>query len=397
MRLAFDYLSSVLVEEQRPAAPRVARFGSMMSLLGATSRIWSIKSPRVSIKQKWKRAMLFSTATAFFGAASLYATLESAAAEQPKSISVIAFPSPHSWPIWAAQEKGYFDRNGIAVTLTPTPNSEFLMTGLVDGRFDIAMAGIDNVIAYMEGQGEAPTKEKPDIIAFMGAGNDGFLQLVTVPEVKSYADLKGKQLSVDAVTTGYAFVLRKLLEKGGLKFSDVEFVSVGGLQQRFQALMKKQQAGTLLISPMQAAAQARGFNLLANADDVLDRYQGTAFSVRRSWAKDNEAALVGYVRAYLAALDWLYEPANKAEAIAILRRNMPNMSETFADVTYEILLHPEKGINRTGDLDITGIKTVLALRSEYGEPRKTLTDVEKYYDLQYLAKAAGLPRQPTNP
>jgi ABC-type nitrate/sulfonate/bicarbonate transport system substrate-binding protein len=188
-----------------------------------------------------------------------------------------------------------------------------------------------------------------------------------------------------------------MLEKGGLKFADVEFVSVGGLQERFQALMAKQQSGTLLISPMHAAAQARGFNLLADADDVLDRYQGTAFSVRRSWAKDNEAALVGYIRAYLTALDWLYEPANKAEAIAILRRNMPNISETFADATYQILLRPEKGINRTGDLDIAGIKTVLALRSESGEPRKTLTDVEKYYDLQYLEKAAGLPRQPTNP
>ncbi|MCQ1574905.1 hypothetical protein NFO65_29790 [Neorhizobium galegae] len=92
--------------------------------------------------------------------------------------------------------------------MTPTPNSEFLMTGLSDGRFNIAMAGMDNVIAYVEGQGEAPTKEQPDIFAFMGAGNAGFLRLVTVPEVKRYADLKGRQLSVDAATTGYALVLR---------------------------------------------------------------------------------------------------------------------------------------------------------------------------------------------
>ncbi|WP_246792266.1 ABC transporter substrate-binding protein [Rhizobium leguminosarum] len=354
----------------------------------------------MNTKQKRKKVMLFWTATAFFGAASLFFALEgagAAAAEQPKSISVIAFPSPHNWPIWAAQEKGYFDRNDIEVMLTPTPNSEFLMTGLIDGRFDIAMAGIDNVIAYMERQGEAPTKEAPDIFAFMGAGNDGFLRLVTVPEVKSYADLRGKQLSVDAVTTGYAFVLRKLLEKGGLKFSDVEFVSVGGLQERFQALMEKQHSGTLLISPMHAAAQARGFNLLTDADDVLEHYQGTVFSARRSWAKDNELALVGFIRAYLAALDWLYEPANKVEAVAILRRNMPNMPEAFADKTYQILLHPEEGMNRTGALDVEGINTVLALRSEYGDPHKTLTDAKKYYDLQYLAKAVDTPRRPTNP
>jgi ABC-type nitrate/sulfonate/bicarbonate transport system substrate-binding protein len=199
------------------------------------------------------------------------------------------------------------------------------------------------------------------------------------------------------MTTGYAFVLRKMLEKGGLKFSDVEFVSVGGLQERFQALMDKKQSGSLLISPMHAAAQARGFNLMADADDVLGNYQGTIFAARRGWASDNEAALVGYIRAYHTALDWLYDLVNKTEAVAMLRTNMPNMPEAFADKTYEILLHPEKGLNRTGDLDIKGIKTVLALRSEYGEPPKTLTDVEKYYDLHYLAKATDLPRQPTSP
>lgn len=320
-----------------------------------------------------------------------------AVAQGATPISVVTFPSPHNWPIWVAQEKGYFDRNGLAVTLAPTPSSEFLMTGLINGEFDIAMAGIDNVIAYMEGQGEAPTSKAPDVFAFMGAGNDGFLQLVTVPEVKGYADLKGKQLSVDAPTTGYAFVLRKVLEKGGLAFSDVELVSVGGLQERFQALMEKQQAGTLLISPMHVAAQARGFNLLADADEVLGRYQGPVYGARRSWARDNEAALVGYIRTTLTALDWLYDPANKAEAIAILSKNIPNMPKAFLDMTYEILLHPEKGINRTGNLNIEGIRTVLALRSEYGEPRKTLTDASKYFDLQYHAKAVGLSRQPTKP
>ena len=222
------------------------------------------------------------------------------------------------------------------------------MTGLINGKFDIAMAGIDNVIAYMEGQGDAPTREAPDVFAFMGAGNDGFLQLVTVPEVKGYADLKGKRLSVDAPTTGYAFVLRKVLEKGGLAFSDVELVSVGGLQERFQALMEKQQAGTLLISPMHVAAQARGFNLLADADEVLGRYQGPVYAARRSWTRDNEAALVGYIRSTLAALDWLYDPANKAEAIAILSKNMPTMPKAFLDTTYEILLRSRKGHQSNG-------------------------------------------------
>lgn len=311
-----------------------------------------------------------------------------ALAQQATPVSVIVFPGGFNWPIWVAQEKGYFARNGVAVTLTPTPNSAFQLTGLIDGKFDIAMTAIDNVIAYMEGQGAAPTAQTPDLIAFMGADN-GFLRLIIVPEVRTYADLKGKQVSVDAMTTGYAFVLRKLLEKGGLKSSDIEFVSAGGVMQRFQALMEKKHAGTLLISPFEVNAQAKGFNLLANADEALGRYQGLVGAARRSWAKENEAAVIGYIRAYVAALDWLYDPANKAEAIALLRKNLPNMSEELAAKSYDILLDPKTGFTRRAELDVDGVKTVLGLRSEYGEPRKQLTDAAKYYDLQYYKKARG--------
>lgn len=308
-------------------------------------------------------------------------------------ISVVSFPSPHDWPIWVAQERGYFARNAIAVSLVPTTDSKFQLTGLIDGKFDIAMTGIDNVIAYMEGQGEAPTQETPDIFAFMGASNKGFLRLVTLPEVKSVADLKGKQLSVDALTTGYAFVLRKLLEDGGLKFSDVEFVGVGGLRQRFQALMEKKQAGTLLISPMHAAAQDRGFNILANAEDVLGHYQASVGATRREWAKHNEAALIGYIRAYMDAIGWLRDPANKTQAIAILRKNMPNLTEPMAAQAYAVLLEPDNGLDPRAQLDIEGIQTVLALRSEYAEPRKSLTEAGKYYDLHYHAEAIDMEKR----
>lgn len=312
--------------------------------------------------------------------------IEPAVAQTIKPVSVIVFPGGFNWPIWVGQEKGYFERNGIAVNMTPTPDSKFQLTGLIDGKFDIAMTAIDNVIAYMEGQGAAPTIQTPDIVAFMGADN-GFLRLITVPEVKSYSDLKGKQVSVDAMTTGYAFVLRKLLEKGGLKPTDIEFVSAGGVMQRFGALMEKKHAGTLLISPFEVNAEAKGFNRLANADEALGRYQGLVGAARRSWAKENEVSLVGYVRGYIAALDWLYDPKNKDDAIALLRKNLPNMPEELATKSYKILLDQKKGFARRAELDVEGVKTVLALRSEYGEPRKTLTDPTKYFDLQYYEKA----------
>jgi ABC-type nitrate/sulfonate/bicarbonate transport system substrate-binding protein len=218
-------------------------------------------------------------------------------------------------------------------------------------------------------------------------GDNGFLRLMAVPEVKAYADLKGRQISVDALTTGYAFVLMELLDKGGLRSGDYELVEAGGVLQRFQALMEKKHAATLLISPFEVNAEAKGFTRLANAADVLGAYQGLVGATRRAWARERETDLVGFIRAYLAALDWLYEPANKAEAIAILRKNLTTMPEELAQKSYDILVHPSQGFFRSGMLDIPGIETVLLLRSKYAQPPKPLRDPDKYYDHRYYAKA----------
>ena len=302
------------------------------------------------------------------------------------TLEVIVFAGGFNWPIWAAEKEGFFAQNDVEVHLTPTPGSEYQLANLAEGKFDIGMTAIDNVIAYMEGQGEAKVSVTPDLFAFMG-GDNGFLRLVTLPEIKSYADLKGKELTVDARTTGYAFVLEKMLQKGGLGERDYSLFKAGGVLARFQDLMQKKHAGTLLLSPFEVAAEAKGFTLLGNAIDVLGRYQGLVGAARRAWARDHQAELEGYIRGYVAGLGWLYDAKNKEAAIALFREKLPNMSPELAARSYDILLDPKNGFARKAEIDMGGVRTVLALRSEYGEPRKTLTDPAKYIDLTYYEKA----------
>jgi ABC-type nitrate/sulfonate/bicarbonate transport system substrate-binding protein len=193
--------------------------------------------------------------------------------QPPKTVNLIVFPGGFNWPVWVAQEKGLFAKNGIDVKVTPTPSSVFQLTSLIDGKFDIAMTAIDNLIAYREGQGEAKV-DGPDLIAFMG-GDNGFLRLVAVPEIRNFNELKNKTLSVDARTTGYAFVLFEMLERRGLVLDrDYSVERAGGVLQRFQALMEKKHAATLLLSPFEIQAESKGFNRLGNATDVLGAYQG---------------------------------------------------------------------------------------------------------------------------
>ena len=313
-------------------------------------------------------------------------TIAPAAAQTPKRLEVIVFAGGFNWPIWAAQKEGYFAKNGVDVHLTPTPGSEFQLKNLIEGKFDLGMTAIDNVIAYQEGQGEAKVDVKPDLFAFMG-GDNGFLRLVTVPEVKSYAQLKGKELTVDARTTGYAFVLEKMLQKGGLKDSDYELVKAGGVLARFEDLMQQKHAGTLLLSPFEVPAQAKGFTLLGSAIDVLGHYQGLVGATRRDWAKEHQAELIGFIRGYVSGLRWLYDRKNKDAAIALFQANLPNMSPELAAKSYDILLAPKGGFARKAEIDTKGVREVLALRSEYGEPKKALTDPAKYIDLTYYKKA----------
>jgi ABC-type nitrate/sulfonate/bicarbonate transport system substrate-binding protein len=324
--------------------------------------------------------------SAFGAALAAHGTAARAQPAASRPISLITFPGGFNWPIWVAQEKGFFAQHGVEVNITPTPSSAFQLTGLIDGRFDMAVTAVDNLIAYVEGQGEAAAQGRSDLVAVAG-GDNGFLRLVTVPEVTSFADLRGKELSVDALTTGYAFVLRKLVELGGLRQEEVSYVRAGGVLQRFEALLEKRHAGTLLISPFEVIAQARGFRVLADAARMLGRYQGLVVVSRRDWAAAHRAEVVGYIRGTLAALAWLYTPENRAEAIALLRSKVPNMTEQVAEASYGVLLHPTDGFARRAGIDVEGIRTVLALRSQFGPGGRALDNPQKYLELRYYQEA----------
>jgi len=50
---------------------------------------------------------------------------------------------------------------------------------------------------------------------------------------------------------------------------------------------------------------------LATVLGVLKHFQGGVAAARRDWLKAHPEEIVGFIRGNLAALQWLYEPANK--------------------------------------------------------------------------------------
>src|SRR5690349_12209085 len=152
--------------------------------------------------------------------------------QQPESrtvVRVVAFAGGWNLPLWAAQRQGFFEQQGIAVELAYTPSSGALVNGLMAGRHDIALAAIDNLVAYQEGQGDGPPLRDPDLVAVMGVDN-GFLSIVAERSNATIADLRGKKVAVDSPNTGFAFVLRELLQANGIGDADVTVVRGGATE-----------------------------------------------------------------------------------------------------------------------------------------------------------------------
>jgi ABC-type nitrate/sulfonate/bicarbonate transport system substrate-binding protein len=310
-----------------------------------------------------------------------------------ENLRLIAFPGAPNLPIFAAQARGDFEREGLALELETTPSSRYQIESLAAGQFDIAATAFDNVVAYREGQGAIELQETPDLVVLMGATQIE-LSLVVAPEIESFADLRGKTLALDALATGFAFVLYDMLERGGLALDDCELAAVGATPQRWDAVRSGAAAGTLTIEPFTSIARAQGLRVLSTSGEILPCYQGGIFASLRAWAAGHEDTVEAFVRAYLAGLAWTLDPANGDAATALLIERMPAIKPGVAPPVMAKLLDPRTGLSPGAAIDRDGMRTVLALRSRYGEPRKRLDDVDTYLALGSYRRVRPEPAVP---
>jgi ABC-type nitrate/sulfonate/bicarbonate transport system substrate-binding protein len=178
-------------------------------------------------------------------------------------------------------------------------------------------------------------------------------------------------------------VLRELLAKNGIAESEVAFERAGGLVQRFPEVMGGKYAATVVLTPFDLIGEAKGHAVLARAEENLGAYLGVVAAARRSWARENEQALVGFIRAFRQGVAFLYENRDIAEALLVA--NMRAMTPALARQSLGVFLGEKSGFYKDVRLDAAGAQTVLALRSRFAG--KPLADAGRYTDASYREKA----------
>jgi ABC-type nitrate/sulfonate/bicarbonate transport system substrate-binding protein len=206
--------------------------------------------------------------------------------------------------------------------------------------------------------------------------------------VRSFADLRGRKLVVDAPNTAYAIQAKKILLKHGLKDgTDYTVVPVGRGELRLKAMAENRDyAAAILNLPFTIQAEQLGMKSLGNTVDILGPYQANGAYALRAWVGSHGPLLERYIVAYVESLRWVRRPENQAECVAILMDKL-KISRDVAERTYRLLADPVRGFTPDAAFDTEGFRNLLSLRAEI--EGGSAPQPEKYLDLSYYRRAIG--------
>lgn len=279
-------------------------------------------------------------------------------------------------PLWVALNQGFFDRQGLDVQLVLVSGADKSVMALVGGSVFVSSGAIDATIGAVE--------QGMDLVSIGGVINGLTHMIMGAKKFKTYEDLRGATIGSSGLTSGTAFVLRRVLQAKGLQYPrDYNLVNVGPSAQAFLALTAGKIDAAIIAVPLSLDAAEMGYNVIGRASDVIPNYQLTEISSKRSWAEKNRPLLVRFMKAIVQSMRWLYD--NKEPAIEFLGKEMrlkaDHARKGWEYYTQNRIWHPD------ADINIEGVKTVIQIYAERTQMKGPLPSPAKYLDHTYLKEA----------
>ncbi len=297
------------------------------------------------------------------------------------TLRLCIFANAGTVPLELATRRGYFAEEGLEVEITSTPGSVHQMQGLVEGRYDLAASAIDNVVAYTEGLSPVEGLPPTPIVTFLGSATYR-LPFVARPEIGGFGDLRGRTIAVDALSTGFAFLLRGMLEDEGLPPGTYELKSFGAPAERWAAIRDGAAVAALLNDHFAEVAAKEGFHPLERDPDPWAGYQGNTFCARKDRFEAEPEMFEAFCRAFLRGVAAALDPANRNEVADALTAHLPGLSAAEAPAVADWLQRPGSILTPDMPVSLSGVRKVLELRSRYGGG-PVLSDPMRYLDMRF--------------
>ena len=273
------------------------------------------------------------------------------------------------WDIDTAIEQGFFKDEGFAPEVVIFQSSPQSIQLLVAGEVQLAGAQPEALLAAVVHGSKGFA-----VISSPAERPDWFL--VGRPDIKTLTDLKGKFFGTGGLQLGENWWTWKALAKAGLAPTDFSMLVVGTSAQKFAALQRGSIAFTVLFQPTAQLALAEGMNVLYRFSDG-EAFPSILYSVATTWAQQNDHGQ-RLQRALRRAHDWLYDPANRAQAIAILQKYTKREPNLLAPI-YDLYVAKDAILSRDGAVITADVDKVIAQMAENGAiPKGTIVSPDLY-------------------
>jgi NitT/TauT family transport system substrate-binding protein len=306
------------------------------------------------------------------GIALILASIQTASALDKVTFGQVS-PTATVWPGVVATKKGFFAANNIemeVISIGVSPG----MQAVAAGSLDIMQNTCNAPISFYEGGG------KNVRISLVSMATHPAL-LVGKKGMKSAAELKGKVVGTSSVKSGSTVLLRRLLKSRGLGDKTYDVVAGQGSAQIFNGLQAGAFDAVWLVPPQSYVAESAGYSVLGAFREVAPKFPFVCFVTNTEWLKARHDVGRRFVKAWLEAVAWLHDPANRVEAEKLLVEALKVPADAAAKTYDDLIVKNPDTFPRDGRLDPAALKEMVSIMVE-GEELAAMPqgDLGRYLD-----------------
>jgi len=253
------------------------------------------------------------------------AVSETEAASASAAIRIGVLKIADSFPVYAAQEKGLFEKNGLKVEIVEFQSASDQSVAYEAGEIDGMMT--DMIVQSLINKGAGDNGMKTVAMAFGGTAGEGRFLVVSSKKsgIVKPADLEGKKIGISE-NTMMEYLVTSYLTDLGVDTSKVELVNIPKLTLRLDSVIEGNDIqAAILPDPLALEAVARGCNTVIDDTALGKNYSQSVFTLSNKIIKNHPEEAKSYVAAINEAIgmidkdpesfsDLFYEKANVAEA-----------------------------------------------------------------------------------
>ena len=260
-----------------------------------------------------------------------YLTLFSTIGHARERINII-YPSISGLVLglWLTKDAGIFDKHGLDVNLIYIQSASAVMQAMLGGEAPIVLAGGSPVVDLGLAGGDA--------VFIGGVGVVPAFYVMTVPEIRSVEDLKGKPVGVTRFGSSSDFTMRSVLKKHRLEpVRDVPIIQIGGgMQGMAAALLKRAIFAAPFSPPANLDVEKGGGKLLVDMGKAGISFPHVSVITTRAYIKANRPAALAMLRAYSEGLKTMV--GDKNFSLNVLKKYTRSNDSEVLDATYRFAL-----------------------------------------------------------